>query len=79
MNFLDNIILKGLQLSGVREVMNLKDLKECTKPHQVTHTVFGVGLGVLLVGLFPTLGAQAVVVGVVVAVAALAYDYFMVK
>ena len=59
--------------------MKLKDLKECWKPHSLAHTVFGIGLGVLLVGLFPALGAQALVVGIIVAIAALAYDYFMVK
>ena len=59
--------------------MKVKDLKECWKPHPLAHTVFGIGLGVLLVGLFPALGAQALVVGIIVAIAALAYDYFMVK
>lgn len=57
----------------------MKDLKSCFTPHSLTHNVFGIGLGVLLVGLFPALGAQAVVVGIVVAVLALAYDNFMVK
>ena len=57
----------------------MKDLKSCFTPHTLTHNVFGIGLGLLLIGLFPALGAQALVVGMIIAVAALAYDYFMVK
>ncbi|OGD88259.1 hypothetical protein A3D81_03145 [Candidatus Curtissbacteria bacterium RIFCSPHIGHO2_02_FULL_40_17] len=60
-------------------MINLKDLKSCFTPHSLTHNVFGIGLGLLLVGLFPALGAQALVIGIIVAVAALAYDYLMVK
>lgn len=57
----------------------MKDLKACFGQHQNTHTLFGVGLGLLLVGLISGLAANALVLGVVVGVAALAYDYFFIK
>lgn len=58
---------------------NIKDLKSCFKQHPTTHTVFGIGLGLVLVGLVPVLGTNALILGVVVALGALAYDNFMVK
>jgi len=42
-------------------VIDMPDFKECTKPHPLLHSVAGIGLGLLLVGLVPDLVAKAVV------------------
>ena len=57
----------------------MKKLNECLKAHPSVHTLFGIGIGLLLVGLFQGLLAQAVLLGIIVAVVALAADYFLVK
>ncbi len=51
-----------------------KMMKECMKPHALMHTLTGVGLGVLLVGLVPTLGANAVMFGGLLVVAGIVGD-----
>lgn len=54
-----------------------KMMKECMKPHALTHTLTGVGLGVLLVGLFPSLSLNATMVGLVVLVVGMVADYMV--
>lgn len=55
-----------------------KMMKECTKPHPLLHSVSGVGLGLLLVGLVPSLVANATMLGLVLVVVGIAAE-FMVK
>lgn len=59
--------------------MNMeKMMKECTKPHPLLHIVSGVGLGLVLVALVPSLVANALTLGVVLVVVGVAAE-FMVK
>lgn len=44
-------------------------MEECLKPHALLHTVTGVGLGLLLVAVMPSVVENAVMVGVVLVVA----------
>lgn len=45
------------------------DFKRCLTPHALLHTLTGVGLGLILVYLIPSLGSNALVLGVIVVVA----------
>lgn len=54
-------------------------MKECMKPHAITHTATGIGLGLVLVALIPALVSNALVLGLIIVVAGAAYDYFMIK
>ncbi|OGD99433.1 hypothetical protein A3H87_03895 [Candidatus Curtissbacteria bacterium RIFCSPLOWO2_02_FULL_42_37] len=49
-------------------MIDMPDFKECTKPHPLLHSVAGIGLGLLLVGLVPDLVAKAVVLGIILLV-----------
>ena len=53
--------------------MNM-DLKRCFTNHVLLHNLFGIGLGLVLVGLIPALSASALVLGIVLAVVALGAD-----
>lgn len=55
--------------------MNM-DLKRCFTTHALLHTLFGIGLGLILVVLIPGLGGN-LVLGVVVVVVALVLDFLM--
>lgn len=58
----------------------LKDMKACFQKHPTVHTVFGIGLGLLLAGLISGVATSTwLVVGVVVALVALGYDFMLVK
>lgn len=50
-----------------------KKMKECFAPHTMMHGLFGLGLGILLVSLFPSLALLWL--GVVLMVVAMALDY----
>ena len=52
-------------------------MKECMKPHALAHMMAGLGVGFILVGLFPTLGASALMLGLLVLVLAMVADYAM--
>ena len=54
-----------------------KMMKECTKPHPLLHTLGGVGLGILLVGLVPTLGASAVMLGIILLVGSIVGEFLI--
>lgn len=54
-------------------------MKACTKPHAIAHMVTGAGVGILLVGLVPSLGANATMIGIIVVVAGMAYDFMVNK
>lgn len=44
------------------------DLKACTQPHALLHSLTGIGLGLILVALAPSLVANALMLGVVAVV-----------
>lgn len=50
---------------------------DCFKKHPMQHTLLGLGLGILLVGLIPDLGVNAVIIGLVVAVVAFASEFVL--
>ena len=50
-------------------------MKECMKPHALAHLVTGLGVGLVLVGLIPALGANALLLGIIALVAGIAWDY----
>jgi len=53
-----------------------KKFKECMKPHYIAHSVSGLGIGLILVGLIPALsGGTALTLGVVAFVIGFVYDY----
>ncbi len=43
-----------------------KKMKECFTPHVMMHSLFGLGLGIILVSLFPSLGMLWLGVAVIV-------------
>lgn len=54
-------------------------MKACMKPHGIAHLVTGAGVGILVLGLVPALVANAVVIGIIVAVVGIAYDFMVNK
>lgn len=56
-----------------------KMMKECAKPHQLLHLVSGAGLGLVLVGVVPSLAANALTLGVVLIVVGVAAEFMMKK
>lgn len=54
-------------------------MKSCMKPHAIAHLVTGAGVGILVLALVPSLAANALVIGIIVAVAGLAYDFMVNK
>jgi len=50
-------------------------MKACMTPHALTHILTGIGIGLVLVGLFQGLAAQALALGVIVAVAGIIIDF----
>lgn len=44
------------------------DMKACTQPHALLHSLTGIGLGLILVALMPSLVANALMLGVVAVV-----------
>lgn len=55
------------------------DLKRCFTTHTLLHNLLGIGLGLILVALVPAFLDNALVLGVLAVVVALAADAFMVK
>jgi len=49
--------------------------KACMTPHALTHILTGIGVGLLLVGLFSGLVAQALTLGIIVVVAGVVIDF----
>jgi len=49
-------------------------MKACMTPHALTHILTGIGVGLLLVGLFSGLAAQALALGIIVVVAGIVID-----
>lgn len=52
-----------------------KKFKECMKPHYIAHSVSGLGVGLILVGLFPALATMALILGIVALVAGIIFDF----
>ena len=50
-----------------------KKMKECFTPHAMMHSLFGLGLGLLLTSFFPSL--SSVWIGLVLMAIAVAADY----
>lgn len=50
-------------------------MKACMTPHALTHILTGVGLGLLIVGLFQGLVASAVALGIIIVAAGLVIDF----
>jgi len=54
-------------------------MKECTKPHALLHSLMGIGLGLVLVSLFPTLVSNALIFGIVLIIVAFVLEMMMGK
>lgn len=52
-----------------------KKLKECTKPHSLAHSLSGLGLGLILIALVPSLASSALTIGIIALVAGIAWDF----
>ncbi len=53
-----------------------KKFKACMKPHYIAHSISGLGIGLVLVGIIPSLsGTTALVLGVVAFAAGFVLDY----
>lgn len=55
------------------------DFKRCFTPHVLLHNLFGIGIGLILVALFPGLASSGLTLGIVVVVVALVADATVVK
>lgn len=56
-----------------------KKFKECMKPHALLHALAGIGIGLILVNLIPTLVDNALMLGVVVLAVAVVADFMVNK
>lgn len=56
-------------------------MKECMRPHPLLHTVSGAGIGLLLAGLVPALGAgsSAVTLGAILLVGGVVGEFVFLK
>lgn len=50
--------------------------KECTKPHGLAHLVSGAGVGLLVLYYVPSLGANLLMLGLVLLVVGFVWDYW---
>lgn len=50
-----------------------KKMKECFTPHVMTHSLFGLGLGIVLVSLVPSL--NNLLLGIIIIAVATVWDY----
>ena len=51
--------------------------KECFKPHAVLHSISGFGVGLIAVGLVPSLAESALIIGIIILVAAIITEFVM--
>ena len=56
-----------------------KKMKQCMKPHALAHSVSGLGVGLILVALIPSLTANALTLGIIVLVAGIVFDFMVNK
>lgn len=52
-----------------------KKFKECMKPHYIAHSISGLGVGLILIGIIPSLAGAALILGIIALVIGIAYDY----
>ncbi len=58
--------------------MNMdKMMKECMKPHALMHSLTGFAVAMIAIGLWPSLGAMALTVGVVLLVVGILGDMWV--
>lgn len=50
-------------------------MKACMTPHALSHILTGIGVGLVLVGLFSGLVAQALTLGIIVVIAGIVIDF----
>lgn len=53
------------------------DMKECFKKHPMLHLLAGLGVGLILIALVPSLVSNALMLGVVAVVAAIGLEYVL--
>ena len=56
-----------------------KKIKACMKPHALAHSVAGLGVGLILVALVPSIAAMALKLGIIVIAAAVVFDFMVNK
>ena len=56
-----------------------KMMKECMKPHPLLHSLAGIGLGMLLIALVPSLYNNAMLFGVILLVAGVLGEFVFLK
>lgn len=56
-----------------------KKFKECMKPHALAHLVAGAGVMLILVSIIPALAVNALILGIIILVAGVVYDYMVNK
>lgn len=54
-------------------------MKDCFKTHPLLHSLMGIGLGLVLVSLFPTLVSNALTWGIVLIIVAFVLEMMMGK
>ena len=50
-------------------------MKECAKPHALAHSVSGAGIGLVVLALVPALASYALILGVILVVGGIAWDF----
>ena len=56
-----------------------KMMKECMKPHPLLHSLAGIGLGMIILSLVPTLTANAMMIGIVLVILGIGGEFMMKK
>ena len=57
----------------------MPNMEECLKPHALVHVVTGIGLGLVIVALVPSLAANALMLGVGLVVVAVVGEFVVNK
>lgn len=52
-----------------------KKIKECTKPHSLAHSLSGLGIGLILIALVPSLTSSALTIGIIALAAGIVWDF----
>lgn len=52
-----------------------KKFKECMKPHALMHSLTGFGVGLIVAGAVPAIGAQGVMLGLIALVVGIVGDF----
>lgn len=51
-----------------------KMMKECMKPHMMVHSITGLAVGLIILGLIPSLAANALMLGVIILIVGIIAD-----